>query len=190
MTMPECNIKEGVAESLDSIEKNVAYINKIVQDLQDFSRPVTPEYIESNLSKIFVNIFEIVRLPETIKLSNKVKKTEILYADPSLLQRALSNLVTNAIQAMPKGGNLTIESHPKDGQIVITVKDTGMGIPYEIRPKLFTPMMTTKAKGQGFGLAVSKRLIEAMKGTITFESEVGKGTTFIINLPLAQSKSP
>ena len=59
-----------------------------------------------------------------------------------------------------------------------------MGIPEEVKPKLFTPMMTTKAKGQGFGLAASKRMIEAMNGTISFESEKGKGTKFIIELPL------
>lgn len=186
--MPECNSNEGVAESLDSIEKNIVYINKIVQDLQDFSRTISPEYSEVNLSNVFINIFKIVSLPDTIKLSINIKDSERLRTDPVLLQRALSNLVTNAIQAMPKGGSLEVGGQPKDNRIVITVKDSGTGIPDEIKPKLFAPMMTTKAKGQGFGLAVSKRLIEAMKGTITFESEKGKGTTFTISLPLAPSK--
>ena len=101
-----------------------------------------------------------------------------------LLQRALTNLVTNAIQAMPNGGSLKINGKIKDNKIVVTVSDTGVGIPDEVKSKLFTPMMTTKAKGQGFGLAVSKRLIEALKGTISFESQVGKGTKFIIELPM------
>ena len=69
---------------------------------------------------------------------------------------------------------------------MLPVSDTGLGIPDEVKPKLFTPMMTTKAKGQGIGLAASKRIIEAMKGTITFESEKGKGTKFIIELPITQ----
>jgi signal transduction histidine kinase len=88
------------------------------------------------------------------------------------------------LAAMPNGGTLEIRGHPKNGHILITVADTGMGIPEEVKAKLFTPMMTTKAKGQGFGLAVSKRLIEALKGTISFESEPGKGTKFHIELPM------
>jgi two-component system, NtrC family, nitrogen regulation sensor histidine kinase NtrY len=84
---------------------------------------------------------------------------------------------------MPNDGNLEVTGNPKDGKAVITVLDTGHGIPEKIKPKLFTPTMTTKSKGQGFGLAVSKRLIEALGGTIRFESEVGKGTKFIIELP-------
>jgi PAS domain S-box-containing protein len=187
--MSECKNKE-IAESIDAIENNVVYINKIVQDLQDFSRTITPEYKEINLTDVLTNIFKIISVPDKIKLYINVKDAEKLRTDTVLLQRALSNLVTNAIQAMPNGGNLEIGGQLKNSQIVITVKDTGMGIPDEIKPKLFTPMMTTKAKGQGFGLAVSKRLIEAMNGTISFESEKGTGTTFVINLPLAQSKSP
>ena len=79
-----------------------------------------------------------------------------------------------------------ISGQQKDTHILIIVKDTGKGIPEEVKSKLFTPMMTTKSKGQGLGLAVSKRFIEAMKGTITFESEKGKGTKFIIELPITQ----
>jgi two-component system, sporulation sensor kinase D len=92
-------------------------------------------------------------------------------------------LVTNAIQAMPNGGNLKITIQTNDNATIIAVSDTGVGIPDEIKQKLFNPMITTKAKGQGFGLAVTKRLIELMKGSISFESEKGKGTTFTIILP-------
>ena len=72
----------------------------------------------------------------------------------------------------------------KQNDVVITVKDTGVGIPEDVKSKLFTPMFTTKAKGQGFGLPVIKRMTEALGGTVTFESQEGKGTTFIVRLPL------
>ncbi len=183
--LPECKNKDGIAESIDSIEKNVAYINKIVQDLQDYSRTIIPEIAETNLSAIVSNIFNILELPDTIKLSLNVKAVERVRTDHMILQRALTNLVTNAIQAMPNGGSLKINGQIKDNKIVITVIDTGIGIPDEVKSKLFTPMMTTKAKGQGFGLAVSKRLIEALNGTISFESQVGRGTKFIIELPMS-----
>ncbi len=181
--IPDSKTKEGVTESIESIEKNIAYINKIVQDLQDYSRAITPEYSEMNLSNVFASIFKTVSLPDAVRLSINIHDLEKVSTDPLLLQRALTNLVTNAIQAMPNGGNLEIKGQRKDGRIIISVADTGVGIPIEIKPKLFTPMMTTKAKGQGFGLAVSKRLIEALKGSISVESELGKGTKFIIELP-------
>lgn len=182
--MPDNNTKKDVVESLDSIENNVLYINKIVQDLQDYARPITPEISEAYLPDIFANIFKNVTIPDSIKLSVGMEAVEKIRTDRMLLQRALTNLVTNAVQAMPSGGELKIKGQINNGKIVITVADTGVGIPEEIKPRLFTPMMTTKAKGQGFGLAVSKRLIEALKGSISFMSEHGKGTTFRVELPL------
>jgi signal transduction histidine kinase len=88
------------------------------------------------------------------------------------------------MQAMPEGGEIRIIAQADSAeQVQITVEDTGTGIPEEIKPKLFTPLFTTKSKGQGFGLAVCKRVIEAMRGTISFESQQGKGTKFLISLP-------
>jgi two-component system sporulation sensor kinase B len=96
--------------------------------------------------------------------------------------------VNNAIQAMPNGGKLELSSYKKKSNVYLTVSDTGVGIPEELKPRLFAPMTTTKAKGQGLGLAVVKRLVEALDGKITFESQEGKGTKFIIELPLQQQE--
>lgn len=88
---------------------------------------------------------------------------------------------------MPDGGTLEINAFEKGDKLVIEIADSGVGIPDEIKPKLFEPMVTTKSKGQGFGLAVVKRLVEALKGTITFESGENKGTKFTITLPMNES---
>jgi signal transduction histidine kinase len=109
-------------------------------------------------------------------------------ADPDILKRLLGNLVTNAVQAMPQGGNLSINGYLEAKDVVISVEDTGVGIPEEVRSKLFTPLFTTKSMGQGFGLAVVKRMTEALGGSVTFESELGKGTKFIIRLPPPSDK--
>jgi signal transduction histidine kinase len=91
--------------------------------------------------------------------------------DLTFLKRILTNLATNASQAMPNGGELTINTYSKADKIIIEVKDTGVGISDEVKPKLFQPMTSTKAKGQGLGLSVVKRLVEAQNGSISFESE-------------------
>ena len=90
---------------------------------------------------------------------------------------------------MPNGGKLSLNSYRKDSNILITVEDTGVGIPEEIKKEVFSPMLTTKAKGQGLGLAVVKRLVEALNGTISFESQEGKGTKFVITLPYSSNDS-
>jgi signal transduction histidine kinase len=102
------------------------------------------------------------------------------------LKRIMTNLISNAVQAMPTDGKLTIAAFRQNDRAVINVQDNGMGIPEELKSKMFKPLFTTKAKGQGFGLAVVKKLTEAMQGTVTFESENGKGTKFILSFPTPQ----
>lgn len=185
-SMPESETKADVDQSLDEIDKNVGYINKIVADLQDYARPLNPEYTQTNMHDLVTNVLQNTDLPGNVEVAVKVDCSFEWKTDPTLVRRAVTNLIINAIQAMPKGGKLEVAAAQSGAEAVITVCDTGTGIPDEVKPKLFTPMMTTKAKGQGLGLAVVKRLIEALKGSITFESELGKGTKFTIRLPLSQ----
>ena len=119
-------------------------------------------------------------LPKNIKVTVKVAdEARKINADSYYLNRILYNLVTNSVQAMPQGGKLTIEAHKEAKDTVITVADTGVGIPENVHDKMFTLMFTTKSKGQGFGLPVVKRMTESLGGTVSFESQEGKGTTFI-----------
>ena len=85
---------------------------------------------------------------------------------------------------MPQGGKLTVGAAREGNTVVLNVKDTGVGIPKEVRSKMFSVMFTTKSKGQGFGLPVVKRMTESLGGMVTFETEEGKGTTFVVRLPL------
>ena len=126
-------------------------------------------------------------VPENIQTDAKVDvDAKKVMADSAYMKRIMGNLISNAVQAMPDGGKLAIRAHREVGDVVITVEDTGVGIPDEAKPKLFQPLFTTKSKGQGFGLAVVKRLTEALNGTITFDSQEGKGTKFIIKLPIGR----
>jgi PAS domain S-box-containing protein len=184
-TVPDSEGKKNALESMDEIEKNTDYINKIVQDLQDYARPLNPKPEESDLREIVEKLVKKNGLPKNIKLNLKValEATKIC-ADSYYINRIIFNLITNSIQAMPAGGKLTIQAFKEANDIVILVKDTGVGIPEKIRDKMFSPMFTTKSKGQGFGLPVVKRMAESLGGTVTFESEEGKGTTFAVRLPI------
>ncbi len=179
-------VKHDVAESLESIEQNVSYINKIVADLQDYARQITPQYTDVNLHELVMHCFQPIVIPKDVSPSIDISPSLRLKTDPDLFRRILTNLVMNAMQAMPKGGELRIKASEGSRYVTMMVEDTGVGIPEHVKAKLFTPMMTTKSKGQGLGLAVVKRLVEALKGTVSFESQEGKGTKFIIKLPNIQ----
>ena len=185
--MPEREEKNNAEESLLGIEKNVDYINKIVADLQDFARPLKPNAEETDIKLVIDELLKKNGLPENVRVSVNVESdATIVVADSTFINRIMYNLVTNAVQAMPNGGKLTIRTYKEANEIVISVKDTGVGIPEVVKSKLFTPMFTTKSKGQGFGLAVIKRMTEALGGTVTFDSQEGKGTTFTVRLPFTK----
>jgi signal transduction histidine kinase len=179
---------EDIAESISSINENIGYINKIVSDLQDYTGKLTLNITKVKIKSVFLGMLD--NIPKTIKTKVVVDEDSALKTDATYLKRVFSNLIINAIQAMPNGGELMLEAKTFDNKAIISVKDTGLGIPSEVRSNLFTPLFTTKAKGQGLGLAVVKRLVVALNGTITFESKEGKGTTFIIELPLELEGKP
>ena len=186
--MPKGEGRQSMEDTIGEIERNIDYINKIVKDLQDFVRPTTPTAQETDLQELCEGILFKNGLPDNIEGTCQVEKNaRRQVTDPALLSRVLGNLITNSVQAMPDGGKLSVHAFKEQDDTVITVEDTGCGIPENLRQKLFTPLFTTKAKGQGFGLAVVKRLTEALGGTVTYESELGNGTNFIIRFPLRES---
>ncbi len=181
---PESEAKTNIKESLHGINDCLNYVNKIVADLQDFAKPLNPVVQETNIEEIVEELLLKTEIPQNIKAYCHVdKNAETIQSDPFMLKRILNNLITNAVQAMPKGGELTVRVQKESNDIVVAIQDTGEGIPEDVKPKLFTPLFTTKSKGQGFGLAVVKRMTEALGGTIRFESQKGKGTTFILYFP-------
>jgi two-component system sensor kinase FixL len=185
-SLSEGEHKVYLKDSLNSIENQAMYINKIVADLQDYTKLASPQFEEVDLQHLMQDVLATIPIPGNIKTVIQIdaKKDPLkIRSDPYFLKRILTNLSLNAIQAMPNGGELTLYAGLKRNKAIISVNDTGAGIPDDVKKKLFKPLVTTKPKGQGFGLAVAKKLTEALNGTITFESQTGKGTTFAIFLP-------
>jgi signal transduction histidine kinase len=179
-----------VEEMLNTIQEETTYIDKIVSDLQDYARPIEPQLEETNTQQLINGTLATLQIPENVEVSVTVEEDCCaITVDPTMMKRILTNLITNALQAMPNGGKLTITASRKQDEVYISVQDTGQGISDENKAKIFHPLFSTKAKGQGFGLAVVKRLVEAHNGTIAFDSETGKGTAFIVTIPIAEEAS-
>ena len=169
---------------LEDLDDQVYYMDKIVSDLQDYARPVDAELAETNLENLIEKTVSSLLFPKDVEVSIALQdELSNVMVNPFLLKRVLTNLVTNAIQAMPTGGEMTIAASQTLDSVTISINDSGVGIPKENLAKLFKPFFTTKAKGQGLGLAVCKRLIEAQGGTISVDSEEGKGSTFTVKVP-------
>ncbi|MGZ4913116.1 MAG: ATP-binding protein [Halobacteriota archaeon] len=163
--------------------KQIQYMDKIVSDLQDYARPLQLEPETVHITPFITDTLRLVTIPESITVHIGVLDSITARVDPHLMQRVLANLILNAVQAMPTGGELTVGAAARDGAVVITVQDTGEGVPENMRDALFSPLSTGKAKGTGLGLAVVKRIVDAHNGTIEFESEEGEGTKFTVTLP-------
>jgi PAS domain S-box-containing protein len=181
--------RKEVAELLDTIDHQIVYMDKIVSDLQSYAGPVEAEPAETNLHALVREVISNVHVPGNIEIHTEVQEDlSSVMVDRILLQRVLVNLITNAVQAMPEGGNLTVTANEEKESLTMTVEDTGEGIARENMNKIFNPFFTTKAKGQGLGLAVCKRLVEAQGGTITVKSEYGNGSTFSVRIPTSRGQ--
>ena len=171
-------------EILGIIDKAIDNSNKIINDLLDYSKDINLELRETEISVLLNEAIQVLNVPDRIQIVNHVLGETWFRVDDSKMMRIFINLIKNAIDAMPEQGTLEITSRQTKGTVEINFSDTGIGIPDEILPKIFSPLFTTKAQGMGFGLAICKRIIESHKGTITVKTAMNKGTTFTINLPI------
>jgi PAS domain S-box-containing protein len=181
----EAAVKPGLVDMLETIENEAKYMDKIVSDLQDYAAPLKTDPKPVEMEPLVKDMLSKMRIPQNVKVSSKVSKPlPTVMIDPAVMRRVFSNLIMNAIQAMPDGGELEIDLYGTDEFLFVAFKDTGVGMPEENMGELFNPFFTTKAKGQGLGLAVCKRLVEAHNGRITVESKPGEGSTFTVKLPI------
>ncbi len=174
-----------VIEFLDIMDDEVNSSNKIINDLLGFSRVGKPTVSPTRIERVIEDALSHLTVPENIEV---VKKLDAglpqVNVDTDQTRQVLVNMIMNAVQAMPEGGRLTISAREEDKFLEVEISDSGCGIPQEVMNKIFDPLFTTKAKGIGLGLAVCKTVIDRHQGHIEVESEVGKGTTFTIRLPL------
>lgn len=175
------------------ISKEVERLDSIVEDFLSFTRlrkvELTEVDINELLGDIAVLLYHNKKFPSDMKLIHQETEEPVyILADQKQLKQMLLNLGLNALESMPHGGELELALDPNcDGMVEISVRDTGEGIPDDVREKMFTPFYTTKKKGSGIGLFVTQKVVQSHKGRIEIDTELGKGTKFRIYLPKGQS---
>lgn len=189
--------EEIFRESSSTLLAEIANLKAIIGRFSEFSKMPHPQWQRVDLNEIVRNVSRLFQAqlyaPErppiecTVELSDNL---EPLVADPDLLHRALSNLVLNAMDAMPQGGVLIVRTSQDGPQARIEVSDTGQGLTPEECERLFTPYYTSKEHGTGLGLAIVQSVINDHGGRISVQSEPGRGTTFVIELPSNMEKIP
>jgi signal transduction histidine kinase len=188
MALPDA--PEKIKEYLNIVENETRASDKIVNDLLDFTRVKSLGSQSVSIPDVIRQTLERYPAPKSVQVTLDLPSDlPRAYADPQHLVQILGNLTLNAVQAMPNGGNLVISSYAPDDMICIAVKDTGIGVPPENMKNLFEPLFTTKPKGIGLGLAVSKKLVEAGGGRIEAQSEAGMGSVFSIYIPIFKEVS-
>src|SRR3989344_2983572 len=181
------SIDEKVRRHMDILETEIDSCDKIISDVLEFARTKPPSFATEEINGVLQGVLSKANIPKIIKVeTNLGENLPKINIDIAQVKQVFSNIISNAIEAMPKGGELQVTTSQTDSFISIALKDTGVGIPKENIDKLFTPLFSTKTKGLGLGLAACQNIISAHHGKIEFESKEGQGTTFIIKLPIAQ----
>jgi PAS domain S-box-containing protein len=179
-----------VKEMVELINKEVARSEDIISSLLDFARPKTLTLRKGAVNTVINEALKRNPVPKNIAVISNLDETlPEIQADSDKLLQVFNNIISNAFQAMPEGGKLTITSKQSGpGVVSIAFADTGVGISAENMKRLFEPLFTTKIKGIGLGMVVTKTIVESHGGHIDVQSEKGKGTTFIVNLPMSGRK--
>ncbi len=181
------NIEELTASVAKTLVEQIDHLNQIAGEFSQFANIGNPKYEVVDLNEIIMQVIQLHSVDEKMSIHWKPSSERVmLYADKTHLNRLFTNLILNAMQAIPadRAVNIQINEEIKDNKVLIRLKDNGNGIPDEMQEKIFTPNFTTKTSGTGLGLAMSKGIVEQMKGRIWFETETGVGTTFFVELPL------
>jgi signal transduction histidine kinase len=184
---------EGDARMLlDIVGEEADRLNRIVGDLLDFARPSTPALRPEALDRLLEDAVGAAVAENRDVLVERDIELGLppVSIDARLMRQAVLNVAVNAVQAMPRGGTLVVRARRDGAWARVEIRDSGPGIPDEIRHRIFEPFFTTKASGTGLGLAVVKRIVEGHGGEVAVASDPGSGAAFTIRIPLEQGSAP
>jgi PAS domain S-box-containing protein len=173
-------------EMLQVIGTSLEHADAIIRDLSDYAAEFQLSLAGASPKSIIIDAIGSVKVPGNVAVRDLSEDHPTFRVDADKLRRAFINIIENAIDAMPRGGMLTISSKETDGNVEIIFTDTGSGMQEKVMDNLWKPLQTTKAKGLGLGLAICKRIVDAHEGSISMKSKVGEGTTATVRIPIKQ----
>lgn len=186
------NLEPKNMECLEIISKECQRLNRLVSNFLEFARPRVPHYQKIDIVPVLESVLELARHApgnQPIELRKNVQpQLPAVESDPELLKQVLLNLVMNAIQAMPAGGEVVMSAAQHHERILIQVKDAGSGIKSENLDRIFDPFFTTKDDGSGLGLSVAHQIVEQHGGMLTAAANPDRGMTFTVSLPLRHAR--
>jgi len=187
-SQPSTPREKRTLKRLRTLQRETARLHGILEDFLRFARARNPEPRPCDLNETVREILDFVA-PQATRQGIEIRTAlandlPAVNADPKLLKQAILNLVINAEEAMPDGGELIVRTSANDQAVRLDITDTGSGIPDHILPKIFDLYYSTKDGGTGLGLPTTRRIVELHNGSIEVESEVNKGTHFTIRLPV------
>jgi len=184
---PQTPKERRTCRKLQILQKEVQRLTQTLEDFLRFTRAEKLQLQPTDVNDLAAEIAEFIE-PELARakielLEQYSQDLPKCMTDPRLLKQAILNVILNAQQAMPEGGEFILRTSLAGGAVNIEVIDTGGGIPQGVQDKVFDVFFSTKEKGSGLGLPMTKRIVEQQGGTVTFHSEPGRGTDFVIRIP-------
>ncbi|MFA5802657.1 MAG: ATP-binding protein [Thermoleophilia bacterium] len=180
------------AELTHVMIQEIDRLDAVVNTLLDFGRPSKSRFEEVEprhvIDEVVLLTRQFAKQQKIVVHKNYPDELPEIHADEDRLKQIFVNLISNAIQSMPDGGQITIDAAASEGYLKISFADTGIGITEEEKERIFDPFHTTRAEGSGLGLSIVHRIVDAHNGFIKVESRPGEGSTFIVGLPLAHSR--
>jgi len=186
-TMAGAGASEAMRRHLATAKRETSAATLIVSDLLDYSAERVPMSASVQLADLVTEALSVVPPPTGVEVVKHVEPDTEINADRDQIRQVLLNLITNGYDSMPDGGVLDVSVRSAGDSAQITVTDTGMGMDEATTSRIFTPFYTTKSRGIGLGLAVTKRVVEAHGGTISMQSTPSVGTSFTVTVPTADT---
>lgn len=175
---------EKVDKYMDIFKRELSVIDSIIDDIMGFAKTRPPQLDQVDVRVLVENAISTLNVPEFVKITKEFEDVPKVNADANQAMHAITNIANNAIVAMSGNGVLTFRVRKNGEYVSIEIADNGPGIPPDQRDLIFEPLYSSKPKGTGLGLPISKMMIENQDGKIEFESELGEGTVFKILLPI------
>jgi signal transduction histidine kinase len=175
-----------------TVDREFSTIKRVLEDLRNLARPIPLERFPIEINRSVGDVVDSMRpaaeVAGLVIESRLADEPLFMEGDLFALGRVYGNLVLNAIQATAPGGSITISTRRVGPRVQVAIADTGCGIPSERLAHIFEDFVTTKRRGLGLGLAISKKIVEQLDGTIRVESETGRGTMFTLEFPASQAR--